>query len=413
MTQGTARPHQVVEVDLVRGVPSLHRRPDTEVAWVLVRSDGVPVGALTLEIPPQGLAADRVAELVRTRLADELAAAPSGFLAEHRAHLERAPAATVVVCTREHPDELRRCLLSLAKQDHPDFVVLVVDNAPVTSATRQVVEEIAAAVDCRYVLEPRPGLSRARNTALAQPLHGSIVAWLDDDEVADPLWLSELTRAFEGRDDVQGLSGLVLPAELDTPAQVWFEQFGGHSKGRGFIPAEFSPRTRREQHPLFPLPPFGVGANMAFRTETLRRYRFDEALGAGTATQGGEDTKVFTELLLDGATIRYWPTALTWHYHRRDRAALAGQLRGYGLGLTAYYTACLVDRPRTALTLAGLLPRGLRTVFGSGGPRSSGLGPDFPRELLADNRRAMLAGPSVYLRTRIGQRRQAHRRAPM
>ena len=72
---------------------------------------------------------------------------------------------------------------------------------------------------------------------------------------------------------------------------------GGHSKGRGFTPAVFSPDTARIQSPLYPLPPFGTGANMAFRPRVIERIGgFDTALGAGTPAMGSEDTLAFSVL---------------------------------------------------------------------------------------------------------------------
>src|SRR5205807_167629 len=80
-----------------------------------------------------------------------------------------------------------------------------------------------------------------------------------------PHWLAEIARALADHPAADVVSGVIVPAELETAAQVWFEQFGGHSKGRGFRPAAFSPATAKTQSPLYPLPPFGTGANMAFR----------------------------------------------------------------------------------------------------------------------------------------------------
>ena len=326
----------------------------------------------------------------------------TAFSRAHQEFTHRASRCSVVVCSRDRPGDLRRCLSSLAIQDHPDYAVWVVDNAPASGVTRQVVESFDAKMDVHYVAEHRPGLSRARNAALRNDLHGEWVAWLDDDEVADPIWLSELMRAFDGRPAVLAASGAVVPAQLDTQAQVWFEQFGGHSKGRGFTADLFSRATRGRQHPLYPLPPFGVGANMAFRTETLRLLGgFDEALGAGTPSQGSEDTKVFTDVLLANGAIAYWPSALTRHFHRRDLGELRLQMRGYGSGLTAFYTAMVLARPSTALSLLGLAPRALRDIYASDSLRVATLENDFPRELLAENRRGMATGPWLYLRGRV------------
>jgi glycosyltransferase involved in cell wall biosynthesis len=417
----------VLDVELSEPVAGLERiTPDgrwAERAWVLVRLFGEPLGLDVLEIPPAGLSGESLLEVELDRWLPRLSqilevggseprqetvraalrtVEGTAFRRAHQEFILRAPRCSVVVCTRDRPQDLRRCLRSLAIQDYPDYAVWVVDNAPASRGTRQVVDSFAAEMNIRYIAEPRPGLSRARNAALGADLQSDWVAWLDDDEVADPMWLTELMRAFDGRTEVVAASGVVVPARLDTQAQIWFEQFGGHSKGRGFTADLFSQATRSRQHPLYPLPPFGVGANMAFRTETLRMLGgFDEALGAGTPSQGSEDTRMFTDILMRGGAIAYWPSAVTRHFHRRDMDGLRRQMRGYGSGLTAFYTAMVLARPSAAASLVRLTPRALRDVFSSDSLRVATLEDDFPRDLLAENRRGMVAGPWLYLRGKL------------
>jgi hypothetical protein len=127
---------------------------------------------------------------------------------------------------------------------------------------------------------------------------------------------------------------------------------------------------------------------------------FDPALGAGTATGGGEDTLAFGQILRGGGTIVYWPGALARHFHRDDLAGLRRQLVGYGTGLTAGYVSWIRREPRVLVGLVRLAPRALREVLGGSGQRTATLGPDFPVELLRANRRGMLAGPIAYLRSR-------------
>ncbi|MCZ2803720.1 glycosyltransferase [Modestobacter sp. VKM Ac-2983] len=404
----------VLDVDLSRPAPALSRRTadgsTADEAWLLVRLEGEPLGWEVVPLPAAGLSAVDVQALLDARWADEVRRrrAPSeGFAVRHAHHLTAATRMSVVICTRERPDALATCLESLTRQDHPDFEVLVVDNAPVTSATRDVVAGFGDRLDIRYTVEPRAGLSRARNHALGQQLDGEVVAWIDDDEIADPMWLSELSRAMAERPDADAVSGLVVPAELATRAQVWFEQFGGHSKGRGFTPADFGRGSDDRQSPLYPLPPFGVGANMAFRTASLRRVGFDAALGAGTLTHGAEDTRVFTDLLRAGGSTLYRPSAVTRHFHRRDLAGLRKQMEGYGTGLTAFYTSLIVDHPLVLVRLALLSRRALRDMTSSSSLRVSGLAEDFPGELLAANRAGMKRGPVAYLRQRRSDRRTA------
>ncbi|MGR7024981.1 glycosyltransferase [Geodermatophilus sp. URMC 62] len=404
----------VLDVELSRPVPAVPRTaPDgstADEAWLLVRLDGEPLGWEVLSLPAEGVPAAALQRLLDERWGEEVRrrrAQAVGFAERHARHLATAGPASVVICTRERSEALTTCLESLVEQDHPHFTVWVVDNAPVSSATRDVVAAFADRLDVRYVLEPQAGLSRARNRALREALEGDVVAWIDDDEVADPLWLSELTRAMAERPDADAVSGLVVPAELATRAQVWFERFGGHSKGRGFAPADFGRGSDDRQSPLYPLPSFGVGANMAFRTAALRRVGFDVALGAGTLTHGGEDTRVFTDLLRAGGATLYRPSAVTRHFHRRDLAGLRRQMEGYGTGLTAFYTSLVADSPLVLVRLAALAGRAVRDMTSDSSLRVSGLSEDFPPELMAANRAGMKRGPGAYVRQRLLDRRAA------
>jgi cellulose synthase/poly-beta-1,6-N-acetylglucosamine synthase-like glycosyltransferase len=251
-----------------------------------------------------------------------------------------------------------------------------------------------------YVLEPRRGLCRAKNRALELAGDG-IVASIDDDETADPNWLAELARGFTEHPEADAVAGVMAPGELETWAQVWFEQYGGHNKLRGFTPAVFSPHTARQQSPLYPLPSFGSGGNVAFRGSSLAKVGgFDPALGPGTASMSNEDTRIFTDLLLAGGTVVYQPTAVTRHYHRRSLPELQAQMLGYGVGLTAFYASLVLKSPRLFPKLLALVPTAYRDMFGRDGLQSSGLPSDFPAELLRTKRRGMFIGPVSYLRAK-------------
>src|SRR5688572_29264099 len=67
---------------------------------------------------------------------------------------------SVVICTRDRPEELARCLASLPQQTYPPREIIVVDNASRDLRTREVVRNAHAV----YVREDRPGLDIARNT---------------------------------------------------------------------------------------------------------------------------------------------------------------------------------------------------------------------------------------------------------
>jgi len=412
-------PAVVLDVELSEPLPTVAAvQPDgrrAQQAWVLVRLFTEPLGDVLVDVPEDGLLPAALAAAIEAKLGDVLRPRLGGgpvpvrgftpatepeFLAKRREVLATAPHITVVICTRERPEALGKALDSVLAQQYPAFRVLVVDNAPVSDATAEVVRQAASRGPVDYIKEPKAGLSFARNAAVkAAP--GQILAWLDDDELADPHWLAEIARALHEHPEADVVSGVVVPAELDTRAQMWFEQFGGHSKGRGFKPDVFSPATAHIQSPLYPLPPFGTGANMTFRPGVIERIgMWDTALGAGTPSGGSEDTLALTQVLLTGGTIVYQPTAVTHHYHRRDLEGLRKQMVGYGTGLVAAYTSLLMNRPTIIFALLKLVPGALRDLTGSDSLRVSTLQDDFPRELLSANRRGMLAGPRAYLKGR-------------
>jgi GT2 family glycosyltransferase len=423
-------PAIVLDVDVANGIPSVpavsgDRR--IERAWMLVRVFTEPLGVMMVDVPDTGLAQYRVATEIERRFGaqigprvaaaggDGTAALPirgietpatAPYLAAREEVMRDAPPITVVICTRERPEGLRASLDSLLAQRYFRYRILVVDNAPTTFGTEDVVAEYARHAPVEYLCEPRPGLSNARNAAVAAA-PGEVLAWIDDDVVADPFWLAEIARALAEHPDADVISGMIVPAELETDAQIWFEQFGGHSKGRGFTPAIFSPSTAHRQNPLYPLPAFGTGANMVFRPGVIEAIGgFDPALGAGTPAMGSEDTLAFMQVLRSGGTVAYRPTVLVRHYHRRDLPGLYGQMIGYGTGLTAAYTSLVLSDPRVLGSLLRLVPTALRDVLASSGIREHGLREDFPRELLSANRTGMIRGPWLYLRGRRANRRQ-------
>jgi len=162
------------------------------------------------------------------------------------------------------------------------------------------------------------------------------------------------------------------------------------------------------QSPLYPLPPFGVGANMAFRREALAGIGgFDVALGAGTPALAGEDTLALTLILLAGYRIAYEPAALIRHHHRDDLDSLGRQLQGYGVGLTAFYAALLRHRPSVLLALLLLMPAAFGYLRNGRGKRNAPR--NLPDGLRLRQRWWMLTGPVAYMRSVRKQARASRR----
>jgi GT2 family glycosyltransferase len=259
---------------------------------------------------------------------------------------------SLVICTRDRPQDLDRCLASLRSQNRrPDHVV-VVDNASHTDETRQVTERHGVV----YVREDRPGLDIARNRGAAIS-RGDIVAYTDDDTVLHPSWLRRIEDAFDAK-EIWAVTGLTFPAELETEAQCLFEKVW--SVGRGFQRRDFGPLfysdTRKLGSPAWEI---GAGANMAFRREVFDKIGgFDERLDVGAAGCCG-DSEFWNRILHAGGVCRYEPGAVIYHFHRRTLEGLRAQIRAYMRG---HIAALLVQYERTGER--GNLRRIYRTLPG-------------------------------------------------
>ena len=385
-------------------------------ARVLLRLHGDPVGYVNVPAAGAGPDAADVARAGRERFAAAIAAHLAAEGASSTPGDEvPAPEAgcpglftsdtevTVVVCTRDRGEALAECLERLAALTHPHLELLIVDNAPSDDSTRRVVESFAARDPrFRHVLEPRPGLSRARNRGLAEA-RGTVLAYTDDDVAVDPGWVQGLLRGFARRADVGCVTGLVATAGIDTGEEAYFDARAASWSTR-CEPELYDLAGNARDDALYPYSAgiFGTGANFAFDTAMLRGLGgFDEALGAGAPTRGGEDLDVFVRVLRAGRALAYEPAAVVWHHHRADPAALLRQLYGYGTGLTAYLTKCLLQRD-VRREVVRRVPRGLARIVRIRRTTDERLGEGAraPQGALASEVRGYLAGPALYLRAR-------------
>lgn len=264
-------------------------------------------------------------------------------------HSERQSPITVVVCTRDRPDHLKSCLPRLMALSYDRYEVLVVDNAPSDGATHdQFTRSVGADPRFRYVVEPLPGLSRARNRGLHEARH-TIVAFTDDDALVDTKWLSAIASGFARNSNVACVTGLVAAAELDTAAQHYFDRHSGW--GRRLEPRLFDIDAHRDPAPWYPFSPgiCGAGANFAVDRRFITAIGgFDPLLGAGAPGKGGEDLDIFLRIILRGRSIAYEPGALVWHVHRATDVELAGQLFSWGAGCAAYVVKQVLERDTRA-----------------------------------------------------------------
>jgi GT2 family glycosyltransferase len=191
----------------------------------------------------------------------------------------------------------------------------------------------------RYLREPIPGLDFARNRALhaaTQP----IVAFLDDDAVAASDWARSLSQVFETDANVAVSTGRVEPLVVETPGQLLFEANGGFGRGeeRVRLPDDASRPLHGRRAPLIAWAiSVGCGCSYAVRRSVaLELGGFDEALDLGSPLAGGGDHDLLWRALEAGWGVVYQPQALAWHEHRRDLAAVHGQIIGHQRAVLAF-----------------------------------------------------------------------------
>jgi GT2 family glycosyltransferase len=213
--------------------------------------------------------------------------------------------------------------------------------------------------------------------------------------VVDRQWLSWLLEPFS-ESGVTVSTGLVLPLALRSTAEKRFEQYAGFGKGVARETYDNAANSARERF-LYPYwgGMFGSGNSMAFRRASLLAAGgFDPALGAGTATAGGEDLAAFTDLILDGGRLVYEPRSLCWHEHRGDERALRQQVRNYGIGLTAVLWRYFTSDWRFSATLLRSLPSIVELARSRSHDREADR---LPADLARVELRGRLLGPWMYM----------------
>ncbi len=333
---------KVIEVDLQQSLAPIYMDSRYSAAVILVRWGYFPIGKLRLQcIPDQRtISAKQLESEIFRAFGWQLWEYYScgKFIQSEETRMRSLPPISVIVCTRDRVCSLANCLGALRQLDYPLYEVIVVDNCSEDAAIAQVVAENGF----RYVREDNPGLDRARNCGIREA-HYDLIAFIDDDALATTGWLRGIARGFADS-EIMAVTGMVLPAELETPAQDDFETYGGMSKG--FNPFTIR-RSELSNRALFWTSGWGVGANMAFRRSLFQAVgTFDVALDVGTPTNGGGDIEFFYRTVAAGYALRYEPAAFVYHTHRRAATALNQQIYNNGRSFGAYLLTIVRNDPQ-------------------------------------------------------------------
>ncbi|MGP8009198.1 MAG: glycosyltransferase [Acidimicrobiales bacterium] len=361
--------------------------------WVEVIKNGQIVGIIEAAVTEfEGLSASELQSLTSS-FADitppEHVAIPDDML----------PMASIVVPTICRDSyRLNRTIESLLALDYPNYEIIVVDNRPDSQRVDDLT--LPGGSKVRIFQEPKRGVSAARNRGITNAI-GEFVAFTDDDVVVELNWLRELGTRFVCNPEVDGIGGLVLPVELRTQSQLWFEEFFGGFK-KTYSLEILSDELVGTTDELFPYAAgrFGAGCNMAIRRSALEKNgTFNVTLGTGTPSRGGEDLALLMKQVLTGGSLAFEPRAVVRHEHRESQGTFLSQVFGYGTGLTAMYTALILQDPRHLARMLRRIPGAYRLLTKPRNERSPSSSASYPRRAYVWHTLGMMYGPFAYARS--------------
>ena len=224
---------------------------------------------------------------------------------------------TVAICTRDRAASLARTLDSLAAMAPPGgpFEVLVIDNAS-TDDTPAVAARFAARLPLRLEREARPGLSHARNRAVAAA-RGAYIAWTDDDVAVDADWLAAYARAFAHWPEASVFGGPIVPVLL-PPVTPWVRD------NIALLASALAVRDLGAAPGALAADALPYGANYAVRAAEQRRCPYDPALGVAPGrSRLGEETAAMEAMLAAGGLGRWVPDCRVSHLIAPERQTVA------------------------------------------------------------------------------------------
>jgi GT2 family glycosyltransferase len=227
---------------------------------------------------------------------------------------------SIVIATRDRTHSLAHTLAALTQVDVPGALraeLIIVDNAPSGPGTRELVKGWnVPRLETRYILEPAPGVSHARNRAI-QEARGRVMLWLDDDTRPPRNWVTGLALPIlEGKAEV--LQGGVRIA--DHLLRPWMNV---SIRGLYASTEVFDSPSLQEETPAGRRLRYLFTCNFAASRSVFDRVPpFDENLGPGRLGYS-EDSLMAHQLIQAGVSIRDGRHIVVEHHFDADRLSHA------------------------------------------------------------------------------------------
>ncbi len=259
----------------------------------------------------------------------------------------------ICIATYRRPEGLKRLLngldkLTFDKCRSPLIEVIIIDNDPAGSA-RELCEEVGPKLrwSFRYYIEPRRGISYARNKAIACVKEGiDFIAFIDDDEVPEPSWLDELLYVQQFY-SAEVVSGPVMPYFVGGVPD-WI------IKGKFF---------ERKRYPTGHL--LNLSATNNALVHSIIFSEIGEPFDARYAMTGGEDTLFFRLVHRAGYKMVWADDALVYEWIPESRANTRWIIQRAYRAANAFILVELNFRPWAMVGLVRAATASIRIIQGS------------------------------------------------
>jgi glycosyltransferase involved in cell wall biosynthesis len=203
---------------------------------------------------------------------------------------------SVLIPTRERPQQLDACVKSVLASDHKSFEVIVIDQSS---------EPYTCIQDPRLHVHHSPprGKSAALNAAMERA-SGQLFAFTDDDCTVCPDWLTRGHELLEARREVDLIYGALLA--IPHNPSLWYVP--------AFSPGQLEVVSGAAKARLRG----GAGANMFARRQLFDRIGgFDDAIGPGAPFKSCEEYDIYYRALRGGAKVLRDPENAVLHWGKR------------------------------------------------------------------------------------------------
>jgi GT2 family glycosyltransferase len=227
---------------------------------------------------------------------------------------------SVLIATRNRPQDLVPCLTTILAQDYSNFDIWVIDQSTTDASEAAVREALGSPENLHYIRSASVGKSLALNELVAAGT-GEIFAFTDDDTEAKSDWLKQIVAAFEEFPEADVVFGQVFQSKDFPGYETMYTPAFYFDKPRWLSKGEVA----------------GMGANMAAKRASIRRAgKFDVLLGPGADVPAAEEGDWVYRAQLDGIRVLLHPGVRLIHRAWRTYEEWNRVLYGYGIGDAAF-----------------------------------------------------------------------------